>query len=97
MPISVMIEFPIDVTVNDALLADRPELMRPIGEIIRRHGFLGHQRLVGDGRFIDIDSFQSIEHYHAFKTEAQAAIDAYEDALGVRSTDTVWHLVEDEV
>ncbi|MCB1272966.1 MAG: hypothetical protein KDB25_01025 [Leucobacter sp.] len=95
MPVHVLIDFPISAEQNDALLAERPELIEPIGKLLVKHGALSHARLKGEGRYIDIDVFPSREVYHAFKAEAQPYIDAYEGALGVRSVDTIWELTDE--
>lgn len=93
MSVMAIIRFPTSIEIQSRL-ESATELMRPIGEIARRHGAMAHRRVYRRGEFIDFDEFPSEAAYLAFKAEAQPAIDAYEDALGVRSTDELWHVAE---
>lgn len=93
MSVMVVIRFPTTLAMQQQL-EQSTELMRPIGEIARRHGAISHRRIYRDSEFLDFDEFPSEEAYHAFRAEAGRAIDAYEEALGVRSTDDLWQVAE---
>ena len=89
----VIIHFPAALEAQERLEAST-DLMGPIGEIARKHGALSHRRIYRDDEFLDIDEFPSEEAYRAFRLEATPAIDTYEAALGVRSTDELWYVAE---
>ena len=93
MSVMVVIRFPTSIEAQEEL-ERTTDLMAPIGEIARRHGAMSHRRVFGDGEFLDFDEWPSEEAYRAFLAEARPAIDRYEAALGVRSEDRLYQVVE---
>ena len=90
MSIIVAIRFPMPPEKANQLVAENPEPLAAVSKIIDRHGGKFLLRLARDEEFIDLDEWPSAEVYEQFKAEARPQIDAFEDSLGVRSTDEVW-------
>jgi hypothetical protein len=89
--LSVMVTITFPMTSDEAtrIATENPHLLEAIEPIMEKHGGRFLFRLIGDGGFADYDEYPSREAYAAFKAEAQPAIDEFEAALGVASTDEV--------
>lgn len=70
-----------------------PDLLRQIQEIAARH-MTGHRRVAQGDQVLDLDEFESEEHYRAFIAEAGEAIHRYGVLIGARPEDTLWKVVD---
>ncbi|TDD96330.1 hypothetical protein [Actinomadura rubrisoli] len=93
MSVMVTITFPMASDEADRIVGENPHLLGAVRPLLEKHGGRFLFRLLGDGEFTDYDEYPSREAYAAFKAEAQPAIDAFEAALGVSSTDEVRDVV----
>jgi hypothetical protein len=70
---------------------------RTVLDTARRHGLVSHRRLYGDGEFLDIDEWQSLEGRQAFLAEAAPFLRALSEARGSPPpVSKVWHSIDEE-
>ncbi len=77
--------------------AEHAEAHRAVLETARRHGLRTHRRLYGDGEFLDIDEWDSLEGRQAFIEEAAPYLRELSEARGSPPpVSKVWHEAPEE-
>jgi hypothetical protein len=94
MSIMVVLRFPVAHEDLIRLARSNRALLEPILGLFKKHGRISHRAGAIEHRFIDVDEWPSREVYAAFKQEAAPYIDAFEAALGCRSTEELYDRVE---
>ena len=78
----VTVLFQADAATARRVEVDHAETLRKVLEAARRHGMRSHRRLYGDGEFIDIDEWESVEGRQAFLAEAAPMLRELSEARG---------------
>jgi len=66
----VTVLFQADAETARRVEAEHADAHRSVLEAARRHGMRSHRRVYGDGEFMDIDEWDSVEGRQAFLAEA---------------------------
>ena len=93
----VTVLFQADTEVARRVEAEHAETHRTVLETARRHGLRSHRRLYGDGEFLDIDEWDSLEGRQAFLAEAAPHLRRLSEARGSPPpVSKVWHPSDEE-
>jgi hypothetical protein len=88
----VTVLFQADAETARRIEAEHPDAHRAVLETARRHGLRSHRRLYGDGEFMDIDEWESVEGRQAFLVEAAPHLRELSQARGSPPpVSKVWH------
>jgi hypothetical protein len=78
----VTVLFQADAATARRIEEEHAEAHRQVLETARRHGMRSHRRLYGEGEFIDIDEWESVEGRKAFLAEAAPFLHELSEARG---------------
>jgi hypothetical protein len=93
----VTVVFEADAELARRVEAEHADAHRAVLETARRHGMRSHRRLYGDGEFIDIDEWETLEGRLAFLEEAGPHLRELSEARGSPPpVSKVWHPAPDE-
>jgi hypothetical protein len=93
----VTVLFQADAEVARRVEAEHADVHRAVLETARRHGMRSHRRLYGEGEFLDIDEWDSIEGRQAFLGEAAPYLRELSEARGSPPpVSKIWHPASDE-
>jgi hypothetical protein len=88
----VTVLFQADAETARRVEAEHAETHRTVIELARRHGMRSHRRLYGDGEFIDIDEWDSVEGRQAFLAAAAPFLRELSEARGSPPpVSKIWH------
>ena len=91
-PVVVTVLFQADPETACRVEAEHAETHRRVLDAARRHGMRSHRRLYGDGEFIDIDEWESVEGRQAFLAVAAPLLRELSEARGsAPPVSKVWH------
>jgi hypothetical protein len=93
----VTVLFQADAETARRVEAEHGDTQRKVIETAHRHGMRSHRRLYGDGEFIDIDEWDSVEGRQAFLAEAAPLLRELSEARGSPPpVSKIWHEAPDE-
>ena len=88
----VTVLFQADAETARRVESEHAETHRKVIELARRHGMRSHRRLYGDGEFIDIDEWDSVEGRQAFLAAAAPLLRELSEARGsAPPVAKIWH------
>ena len=88
----VTVLFQADAETARRVEAEHAETHRQVMELARAHGMRSHRRLYGDGEFIDIDEWDSVEGRQSFLAAAAPLLRELSEARGSPPpVSKVWH------
>jgi hypothetical protein len=93
----VTVLFQADAATARRVEAEHAETHREVMATAHRHGMRSHRRLYGEGEFIDIDEWDSVEGRQAFLAEAAPLLRELSEARGSPPpVSKIWHEAPDE-
>jgi hypothetical protein len=78
----VTVLFQADAETARRVEREHGETYRTVLDLARRHGMRSHRRLYGDGEFIDIDEWDTVEGRQAFLAAAAPYLRELSEARG---------------
>ena len=88
----VTVIFHADAETARRVEREHGETHRRVLELARLHGMRSHRRLYGNGEFIDIDEWDSVEGRHAFLAAAAPYLRELSESRGSPPpVSKVWH------
>jgi hypothetical protein len=91
-PVVVTVLFRADPDTARRVETEHAETHRRVLDAARRHGMRSHRRLYGDGEFLDIDEWDSLDGRQSFLVEAEPWLRELSEARGSPPpTSKIWH------
>jgi len=91
-PVVVTVLFQADPETARRVEAEHAEAHHCVLDTALRHGMRSHRRLYGDGEFLDIDEWDSLDGRQSFLVEAEAWLRELSEARGSPPpTAKIWH------
>ena len=75
MSILVTVRIANNIEAARRVREEHPELGQQLGELLKKHGCIGHRRLYRDNEILDLDEWESEAGVKAFLAEAQPIIE----------------------
>jgi hypothetical protein len=97
MTVVVTLLFQSDVAHARRVEVEHAEAYSTVIATARKHGLRSHRRVYGDGEFLDIDEWETIEGRQAFLREAAPHLRELSDARGSGPpVSKIWHADDEE-
>jgi hypothetical protein len=97
LTVVVTLLFQADVAHARRVEAEHADAYRAVLDTARRHGLRSHRRLYGEGEFMDIDEWETVEGRQEFLQEAEPYLRELREARGSGPPESkVWHPAEEK-